>query len=1529
VSRRDTDTGPTVALMELRSHEIHAPHVDINGGSSNNNSQSSMAWSLVGGELSPDHDEALSVNGLVVTWTSCNRVVLTAEAPSDGGPVLQACFAYFADFRTTLLHRRRYSFHCFIIIHPSTLHVISFIHHSIACGMVWYRWLCVLQRLQLNVYGPDGDHHWLALPCPIAAMWPMLEGLLLERPIPPAPLVVTPISSTPLPSSSSSSSSGGGGGGISLTNNDEPTLFSLMHPLEELKPLSFWPSNHEDATDDVLFPSPSSSSSSSHDATNNDDNVNVNMSSRWVTDAYERVVQTFASQPLLVTYNERTRRHALWQLRQSPGEIAKRQRAGLIPIATAAPSRSETSTTVPTTIAADTRTLKLTVTTTEDELARVARRSSINVATLSQVDDTRNDDHNKTGDATTSSGEIEPELWLERCWRDTFPRVRCSSTFLCSGADRSPMLAMFTASSCSLLLYQMSSTSNATNEPSLEPLRLLPPNELSCRAAVPVHAAWTASIDDDPNPYNYHILLLDTNGQLVLYTGHRRLAIVDHLPFIVASTANGNTKEANAPTASHATSSPLVPMDISASHSSSPSSRPPANPSSSSSLTSPSVENMTRFDTTASIAIGTPTIRRAAITTATSLTPNNNNNRPNVSPLSSFGNEQFAPGTPDFMDSDHHNGGLATTIVDIRDAVSNRITLLLGDNRLYRGSLATHYNNACVQSCSTALAAVWPTELYHSFRVDFIVARRYWASQTPSLRDDWVIFTKVWYALVSRAYDSKASLVDNKSKIERKNDAANDDDEAWLSLMDSDYHADYVHKHAIPMLSSSQRPMSTTAIPKVSHAPIITDMTAFKLHLTNGLVAMHLVYQDCKLNTLRASTELRPLASLLVSIATCIGRYVYVDHYKRDFGDIAPFFTLSQSAIITSPTSSSSSSSSTIASDTPADIYQWLSTCLRASRSLTSTLSSYPLLDIHHDSPCDTSRRICHFYDVLTAPIGSGMSRYSPNAPLHTGDLNSSILIPSSSSTPSLAPWTVSMSNTLAVPLTATICTPLSPFAPSRYATPRRPILRAIIDTIAHATDTSTVSIGDTPKNRRRSNVSYLGSVNGASAAAPPLFSPSTVQRRVPVWSAHSSSERLVLAMVDEGYTQRDMDTLPYGISLPLREALRVCRSHVPGHWPRAAYELVGRHDIARTMMGTIDDEERKTTNNNDVISSVASIAGVSDVEITEDDGHQRNESISVTETNNNDSSDGINHDNNGHDHNDDDGTLRMTRLCGGLLFDIDMRLKEVRRVLRCNRLLSVGIAAARMAELTASNQDPLGDQRERLAELATRTLSLSIGRGMYTVASIIPSATDSVVIPTLELNGRLPPRGQIIEFDDGLIHGGADALMWPSFHNGTAAGLRVSTTPLTRNWILYALPVTQRPTPSTGGWLMALGLQGHLTKLANIDLFKYYNHHHEHTTIGINIGMAAAKRSSMDQNISRALCQFVQPLIPFGYGDARTPSSAIQSSALIGIGMLYQGSAHRLMTEVPFMDSTKLRLTLKFNIKRDVGCIDGIGNAG
>lgn len=48
------------------------------------------------------------------------------------------------------------------------------------------------------------------------------------------------------------------------------------------------------------------------------------------------------------------------------------------------------------------------------------------------------------------------------------------------------------------------------------------------------------------------------------------------------------------------------------------------------------------------------------------------------------------------------------------------------------------------------------------------------------------------------------------------------------------------------------------------------------------------------------------------------------------------------------------------------------------------------------------------------------------------------------------------------------------------------------------------------------------------------------------------------------GFTLRDLETLPFGIALPIRDAIYHCREQPAADWPEAVCLLIGRQDLSK-----------------------------------------------------------------------------------------------------------------------------------------------------------------------------------------------------------------------------------------------------------------------------------------------------------------------------------------------------------------------------
>lgn len=376
------------------------------------------------------------------------------------------------------------------------------------------------------------------------------------------------------------------------------------------------------------------------------------------------------------------------------------------------------------------------------------------------------------------------------------------------------------------------------------------------------------------------------------------------------------------------------------------------------------------------------------------------------------------------------------------------------------------------------------------------------------------------------------------------------------------------------------------------------------------------------------------------------------------------------------------------------------------------------------------------------------------------------------------------------------------------------------------------------------------------------------------LFSADTSGDRdlhVIRTLLEEGFIEaRTIEDLAPGIALPILELLFRCRNDPSlaglSGWSSEACHLIGREDLSKNLSPR---------------SSQSAYLGAAG-------------------------------DNNGHNgaDTDNDGLVQM-EISSAMFFPRDNRVHEVARLLRSSRAIFLRVHRP----VEASDHDYERLKQKRLSVLGSRTLSLPVGRGMFTIGSIRPVEAERLPIPELCLKGRAPTTNAILALDES--ESPTDFRVWPEFHNGVAAGLRLpasydSSPKLTRTWILYNRPPPNPPSPPSedeanpiqhrqghlhAGFLLALGLRGHLTSLEMSDIYEYLTQGSVTTTVGVLLGMAANKRGSCDISVSKMLCLHIPSLIPQHFS-AIDVASTVQASAVIGCGLLFQRSSHRMMTE-------------------------------
>jgi anaphase-promoting complex subunit 1 len=283
--------------------------------------------------------------------------------------------------------------------------------------------------------------------------------------------------------------------------------------------------------------------------------------------------------------------------------------------------------------------------------------------------------------------------------------------------------------------------------------------------------------------------------------------------------------------------------------------------------------------------------------------------------------------------------------------------------------------------------------------------------------------------------------------------------------------------------------------------------------------------------------------------------------------------------------------------------------------------------------------------------------------------------------------------------------------------------------------------------------------------------------------SRYSMPYRAVLLMAEMGMTRRELQTLPAGIALLLNDAIYSCRSDPPSDWPESAYRLIVRQDLAaqccqsKQTAGTVSGSSTSSGNNlyshlpqscspsssgNDTSRKTAAAAAARVAECEQDDGMET-----------------------------------MDQEILKLRFSKDHRVAEVRRLLQSSQPVQISITQ----RPEVSDHEFIEEQEKHLYAICTRTMALPVGRGMFTLRTAAPVVTETLPIPRLCLTGRAPPRGTTVDLSH--IEVVPNMNLWPLFHNGVAAGLRIApnASNIDSNWIVFNKPkgTSEVPTEHAG----------------------------------------------------------------------------------------------------------------------------------
>ena len=354
----------------------------------------------------------------------------------------------------------------------------------------------------------------------------------------------------------------------------------------------------------------------------------------------------------------------------------------------------------------------------------------------------------------------------------------------------------------------------------------------------------------------------------------------------------------------------------------------------------------------------------------------------------------------------------------------------------------------------------------------------------------------------------------------------------------------------------------------------------------------------------------------------------------------------------------------------------------------------------------------------------------------------------------------------------------------------------------------------------------------------------------------------VVTALAKLGLDSGDLESYPPGIRVPLNNCLLSCQKNPEFEWNNSTLDLVGRRDLAMLTVPELGQElghashEFDFSAGRDANSIIHSIA-------------HKNENLL------------------GWDEQSEADRLNITKL----IFDKDRKFYEITTLLHQTRIQATNL----VIEDDVSEYDSTLLKRETASLVALRTLSIPMGRAALFYAGRMPLLTEKFPIPKFNLNTLIAPSMTTIVLTEGSISD--EVIDWGHFHNGVSSGLSISPDAkcITGSWIIFNKPAENNA--QHAGFLLGLGLNGHLKLLEEWHIYNYLGPKHPMTSIGLLIGMAASLRGTMETKLTKVLSVHAVALLPQGANDLNVPI-VVQSAGLIGIGLLYLETLHRRMSE-------------------------------
>jgi anaphase-promoting complex subunit 1 len=202
-------------------------------------------------------------------------------------------------------------------------------------------------------------------------------------------------------------------------------------------------------------------------------------------------------------------------------------------------------------------------------------------------------------------------------------------------------------------------------------------------------------------------------------------------------------------------------------------------------------------------------------------------------------------------------------------------------------------------------------------------------------------------------------------------------------------------------------------------------------------------------------------------------------------------------------------------------------------------------------------------------------------------------------------------------------------------------------------------------------------------------------------------------------------------------------------------------------------------------------------------------------------------------------------------------------------------------------------------------------GKGLLTFNSRYPLSTEKFLIPGFSFVFRMKPQNTMVTVDKAILT--ESLTQWPLFHLGVASALSISpyAKDIDTSWIIFNKP--NEPTSRHAGFLLGLGLTGHLKKIARWHLLNYLTTKHVLTSVALLLGLGVSYIGTRDPKITKLLSVHVAAMLPPGAADLKI-NIWIQTAGILAFGLLFYETRHRRTSEILLSELTISGKALAFS---------------